>query len=99
MAFVEQRLRENIGFLERELDAMPDVEILSPRDPRRRAGILTFRHHGVDGRALQAALMEARVICSPRGGGVRLAPHYYTPQSVLDLAISKIRHTIQLLNK
>lgn len=95
MAFVEERLADNIEQLETGLRALADVEILTPRDPRRRAGILTFRCAGIAGPELHRALMERRVICSARAGGIRLAPHFYTPQSVLEATLGHIRQAIQ----
>ena len=49
-------------------------ELLSPRFPERRAGILTFRVPGHDSGELQRALMQRNVICALRGGGVRFSP-------------------------
>ena len=54
-------------------------ELLSPRSPERRAGIVTFRVPGHDSAGLHATLMEKGVICAPRGGGIRFSPHWYTP--------------------
>lgn len=95
MDFVQQRLSDNVGFLEGRLRQIPRVEIITPEDPHKRAGILTFRHAGVPAAALHAALMKERVICSPRAGGIRLAPHFYTPEPTLDKAVSQIQQIIQ----
>jgi len=95
MPMVEQRLADNLAFLESELLGLPDVEIVSPRDPARRAGILTFRHSRFDGARLHSALMHERVICAARAGGVRLAPHFYTPRAVLETAVERIRKIIR----
>jgi len=99
MEFVRDRLAENIEFLETELDRIPHVEIVTPRDPEKRAGILTFRHAGSGNPALHARLMQDRVICAARAGGIRLAPHFYTPQSTLALAVERIRQAIQMISK
>ena len=61
--------------------------LLSPREPERRAGIVTFRVPGADPQALYRALMGLGVICAQRGGGVRFSPHFYTPESVLESAV------------
>ncbi len=65
-------------------------ELLSPRDPGRRAGILTFRIPGADHQALYQALTDSGVICARRGGGIRFSPHFYTPYSVLERAVRMI---------
>jgi len=62
-------------------------ELLSPREPDRRAGILTFRVPGIDSQVLYRKLMEKGVVCAPRGGGIRFSPHFYTPEEVLTRAI------------
>lgn len=95
MPTVEERLAANLAFLEAALLELPGVEIVSPRDPARRAGILTFRHARIDGARLHGALMRAQVICAARAGGIRLAPHFYTPRAVLETAVERIRQIIQ----
>jgi cysteine desulfurase/selenocysteine lyase len=65
-------------------------ELLSPRDPDRRAGIVTFRVPGIDQGRLYAELMARRVLCAQRGAGVRFSPHFYTPMEHLDRAIDLV---------
>ncbi len=97
MEFVESRLVENVSFLETELGKLPEVEIVTPKDPEKRAGILTFRHAGSPTPTLHAQLMKNRVICAARAGGIRLAPHFYTPRPTLELGLQKIRQIIQTM--
>ncbi len=66
-------------------------EVLTPRDPRRRAGILTFRVPGTDPASLWRALMSQGVICAHRGGGIRFSPHFYTEESDLDQALATLK--------
>jgi len=70
-----------------ELIDSQGFELLSPRDPERRAGILTFRVPGADHQALYQALTDRGVVCARRGGGIRFSPHFYTPHSVLEQAV------------
>lgn len=65
-------------------------ELLSPREPERRAGILTFRVPGADAQALYRELMSRGVICAQRGGGIRFSPHFYTSESVLKRAVELV---------
>jgi len=95
MDFVQERLRENVGFLETELQKIPGVTVVTPENPEKRAGILTFRHAGTDAAALYGQLMKNRVICAARAGGIRLAPHFYTPRPTLELAIDRIQQSLQ----
>jgi cysteine desulfurase/selenocysteine lyase len=62
-------------------------ELLSPRDPDRRAGIVTFHVPGADTAVLQAELMARGVICAHRGDGIRFSPHFYTPVEHLEHAM------------
>jgi cysteine desulfurase/selenocysteine lyase len=62
-------------------------ELLSPREPERRAGILTFRVPGADRQALYRELTRRGIICAERGGGIRFSPHFYTPEAVLERAV------------
>ncbi len=95
MAYVAERLADNIALLASGLRGLPDVEVVSPADPARRAGILTFRHARIAGDALHRALMQSRVICAARAGGIRLAPHFYTSGAVLETTIDRIRQAIR----
>jgi selenocysteine lyase/cysteine desulfurase len=69
------------------------LELLSPRDPARRAGIVTFRVPGVDSQALYQALMRRDLMCASRGGGLRFSPHAYTPFEHLEQALALTLHT------
>jgi selenocysteine lyase/cysteine desulfurase len=68
-------------------------ELLSPRSPEQRAGILTFRVPGADQQALYQALMRQGLMCASRGGGLRFSPHYYTPDDQLERAIEMTKRT------
>lgn len=98
MAFVEERLAQNIAYLEESIGGLPGTQQITPADPAKRAGIFTFRHSRIEGAKLHAALMQNDVICSPRAGGIRLAPHFYTSRNVLEEAISVIHQTIQRIS-
>ncbi|MCB1774171.1 MAG: aminotransferase class V-fold PLP-dependent enzyme [Gammaproteobacteria bacterium] len=99
MERVAALLEQNISLLEHGLRAIDGIEILSPSEPGKRAGILTFRHPACSGSDLHAALSVRNVICSPRAGGIRLSPHFYTPERVLQCTIEIISQTIQSLRK
>src|SRR5512146_824542 len=58
-------------------------DVLSPRHPEDRSGIVTFRVPGADPGALWKALLERNVVCSSRSGGIRISPHFYnTPEEI-----------------
>jgi cysteine desulfurase / selenocysteine lyase len=64
------------------------MTLLSPTDPSRRAGIVTFRSPTEDSDTLFRRLREQNVVCAPRGGGIRLSPHFYTSDSVIDRVLA-----------
>ncbi|MCC1497716.1 aminotransferase class V-fold PLP-dependent enzyme [Alcanivorax sp. 1008] len=80
---VSQRLADRVSRLQLGLQQR-DMQLISPPSPDRRAGIVTFRSTREDTPALFRRLTDAGVVCAPRGGGVRLSPHFYTSDSVID---------------
>lgn len=66
------------------------AEILSPWQPEARSGFLVFRH-GDDPEALSTTLQERGFVQAPRGGGVRIAPHFHTSEEDLDRLVETLR--------
>ena len=66
------------------------LELLSPRAGERRAGIVTFRVPGRSSAELYPELIQRRVLCAQRGGGIRFSPHVYTPFEVIDRALEEV---------
>lgn len=87
-AAIEAAVLEVTDVLADELRAL-GATILSPRDGVERSGILTFARG--DSAALHAALTAAGVVCRPRMGGVRLAPHCYTDGDDVDRVLRVVR--------
>jgi selenocysteine lyase/cysteine desulfurase len=54
-----------------------EYEVVSPRLPEERSGIVTFRVPGVDPQGLWKALLSRNAVCSSRNGGIRISPHFY----------------------
>lgn len=91
MSAVGKGLSERIDHFQRELSGMPGVEILSPTDPPRRAGIMTFRVNGWDNPVLFQRLKAEQIVCAMRGGGIRLSPHFYTEYEVIEQTLTIVR--------
>lgn len=88
---IASQVAGHIDYLAQTLKAL-DLTVITPTDRARRAGIITFRPGG-DSKACWQALMAEGVICAPRGGGIRLSPHFYTPPAVLERAMAAVhRH-------
>jgi cysteine desulfurase/selenocysteine lyase len=82
-----QQVSKKVSYL---IETMSDngFIILSEKRPQRRAGIVTFKRPGIDTGALYQHLQANGVICALRGGGIRFSPHFYTPQQILERALS-----------
>jgi selenocysteine lyase/cysteine desulfurase len=92
MATVEKRVLANTHLLLAGLTQIPGIEILSPQQPNRYAGIVTFRHQLLATADLFQHLLSKGVICAQRGGGVRFSPHFYLTAAKLKLAIETIQY-------
>ncbi len=92
MPQVEAALQERMQWLQGGLQAIPGCNLHSPLNPLRRAGILTFSLDGWSNQALYQQLRDEQVICAQRGAGIRLSPHFYTQDQVIE-------ETLQLLHQ
>jgi cysteine desulfurase / selenocysteine lyase len=91
---VFNQLSHKLNTLTSFVEQLPGAEILSPREPARRSGILTVAFEGVDAHRLGKRLQQAGVYGAVRGGGIRLSPHFYTPDHVLEAAAEAISHAV-----
>jgi len=57
------------------IESRSDVTAVTPLDPEKRAGVLSFTHPRLQ--AVAQALEAAGVVLSVREGALRLAPHFY----------------------
>jgi cysteine desulfurase / selenocysteine lyase len=74
------RIWERVFGLTEEAVAAADragYEVLSPRRPEERSGIVTVRVPDADPHALWKALLARNIVCSSRAGGIRISPHFY----------------------
>ena len=94
MPAVGSALTERVDHFQRELSYMPGVELLSPADPQRRAGILTFKVQGWENATLFQRLKTEQIVCALRGGGIRLSPHFYTSSAVIDQTLAVVRSLV-----
>lgn len=92
---ISGRILRNTDYLIGLIDRQPALQLLSDRRGSRQSGIVTFRVEGAEQQAIYHELMNSRVICACRGGGIRFSPHFYTPESKLDAAIEKL---LELIN-
>ncbi|NWL80245.1 aminotransferase [Pseudomonas taiwanensis] len=88
---VAAALAERVQWLQDGLAQIPGIQLLSPLNPLRRAGILTFRLDGWDNQLLFERLRAEQVVCAQRGGGIRFSPHFYTESHVIDETLALLR--------
>ena len=87
---VARRVLANSEYLLAHLSALPGIELLTPRETGRYAGIVTFRHQGTEPAELHRRLIARNILCAQRGGGVRFSPHFYTPRIHLEQAVEAV---------
>lgn len=87
---IEQVIQNNISYLFSELNNIKGVYILTPADKLRHAGIITFKIEGKDMADLHRKLMEKKVICAHRMGGIRFSPHFYSRPEKINKALEVI---------
>lgn len=68
------------------LDAQDEVEVITPKAPSRRAGIISFRHRNVKSEVLARMLLDAGLVAGVRRQCVRISADADTsPESVIEL--------------
>jgi cysteine desulfurase / selenocysteine lyase len=88
---IQEKVTENVRYLSDQLQSFSDITILSPTEPGRYAGIITFQKRAVDNVKLYQHLQHNNVICAYRGDGIRFSPHFYTDKAKMDKALNMVR--------
>jgi cysteine desulfurase/selenocysteine lyase len=70
------------------------TKILSPHVAGHESGIVTFTLPGIEPMALREKLMNAGVVVSCRGGGVRISAHGYNDQADVARLMEIIREIV-----
>jgi cysteine desulfurase / selenocysteine lyase len=71
------------------------AKLLTPSDPRRRAGTVTARFPGHDGEAIAGELTRRGVIVSPRVGSTRFSMHFYNNADDVDRALAVLDEVLR----
>jgi selenocysteine lyase/cysteine desulfurase len=90
MDYVEKEILKRSEYLFDKIRTRPELELITSTSQGRYAGIVTFRRTGIDSALLYQHLMQKKVVCAHRSGGIRLSPHFYTPYEQLDHVIDLI---------
>jgi len=67
-------------------EARADVRLVTPADPQRRAGVVSFAP--VELEAMAARLTQAQVSFTVREGAIRLSPHLYNTREEIDAVLA-----------
>ena len=90
---IHQLTDEKLQYLLSRLQSRDDIEIISAYDQHQRAGIVTFRIQSwaaSDHEELYRQLMAKKIICAPRGGGIRFSPHAHNSPESLERAVDTL---------
>ena len=86
----------NIRYLIDLLSNIDSVEFISRTGSGNRlSGILSFRVPGMDSERIHQQLMQRKVVCAYRGGGIRFSPHFYTSEQQMNRACQVLRQLIK----
>jgi selenocysteine lyase/cysteine desulfurase len=83
MQQVQKQVLSNTRYLIDACAGLEQVEILSDTGDSRLSGIVTFRKASKNMDDMYRWLVDKGVVCAPRGGGIRLSPHFHTPREQL----------------
>ena len=81
---IGKRVLENTDWLFERLPAVGGVTITSRPEPQRRSGIVSFRCAALPAHDLRRKLAALGCSCAVRDGSVRLSPHFYQDEPVLE---------------
>jgi cysteine desulfurase/selenocysteine lyase len=84
METVAARVLHNTDYLVTRLSQTRGLQVVSRREPERRSGIVSFRSDSIPAREIYRALGERGVACAVREDAIRLSPHFYQDENVLD---------------
>jgi cysteine desulfurase/selenocysteine lyase len=87
---IEQAIFSKTSHLWDALSRLDGIRLTRSRPKPGESGIVQFRLASGDAVAMHKALVADGIICACRGGGIRLSPHFYTPDALLDRAVSKV---------
>lgn len=74
---------------------------LSPTLPHRLesrcSGIVTLALKGLDATTIWQKLMDQRIVCAPRGGGLRISPHIHNTEAQVDQLVGALASLTNLI--
>ncbi|HKX54836.1 MAG TPA: aminotransferase class V-fold PLP-dependent enzyme, partial [Xanthomonadales bacterium] len=90
MQRVEQRVLENTACLMNGLNTISQLQICSRQETARRSGMVSFRHVRKPIGELHDELQALGLRCSLRNAAIRLSPHFYQGEDVMQQVLARI---------
>lgn len=84
---ISNNIIKNTSYIIDNIKNIEDIQFISPIEKPHFAGIVTFSIEGKDMTEIYTKLMNNKVICANRAGGLRFSPHFYTSQNKIDKAL------------
>ncbi len=81
---IENAVLRNSEMLLRGLSDLPGVELRSSGERKRLSGIVSFEIRNRNLREVYGRMTRAGVDCALRGGSLRLSPHFYQDEQVME---------------
>ena len=98
MEHVESHILALTGILLSRLPSIGRIRLVTPSDPERRAGIVTFdTPPGIDAERLFAALRERSITVAVREGKVRISPHFYNSPEEMEQTVLALGECLSVL--
>jgi cysteine desulfurase/selenocysteine lyase len=91
---ISERILANTRLLLEGLSSLPRVTIRSPEIPERQSGIVSFEVAGAEPRDVYKRMMKSGVTCALRGGNIRLSPHFYQDEGVMDRLLTHVEDAL-----
>lgn len=90
---VSRNIERNISYLIENIVKIKGINILSPTAPPRRGGIFTFASP-MPAASLYSRLLNRKIVCAARGGGIRFSPHFYNTEAELARALELLEQLL-----
>ena len=81
---ISNNIIKNSSYIIDNINNIDGLSFISPIEEPHYAGIVTFNIEGTDMADLYSKLMNNKVICANRAGGIRFSPHFYTSKNKID---------------
>lgn len=92
---VHDNISRNIAYIIDFIKNNTDFELQTCTDKARLSGIVNFKIDDRNEKAIYKQLMQEKLICAYRGGGIRLSPHFYQDEAFIEKAMLKLVDVVQ----